>query len=243
MAANRYDMIRDRAAQTAQVEKQQAGTALTRKFARMGNLNSGAYVQASQAADQDVENRKAGQLADINFAEAGEQHQDEQAQKQREFQTNERLGSQTFGAGEAEKGRGFQSSENALGRRFATSEREAGQGYQSGENALQRRFATSEREAGQAYGTGERLGSQDFASRQAGDARYFAREERQAGQKFAADERYINNEQNRQLADRQYGLDLDVTQANQIAAEKAGRKSWLESANWGKKWLTQGFGK
>lgn len=104
---SKYDVLRTRARQDANTAAQQNVGALQRRFAAQGMVNSGEAIKqeqlAREASDKGAE--QAGQ--NIDFAQAQEQQAAQDAENQRSFAREERLGGQEFQAGEAEKARGF----------------------------------------------------------------------------------------------------------------------------------------
>lgn len=155
---SQFDYARKKAADQSAVSLQARKDALARRFASLGNLDSGAQIKQEENAANDEASNLTNANEGIN------------AQQQAELgRRKEVVMGQQFASGEAEKGRTFQAGENALQRAYGTSEREAGQQFSGEQNAMQRKFAT-----------GERLSSQDFASIQAQLGRDFTTSERQA---------------------------------------------------------------
>lgn len=205
---NPYDIQRNRIRQDSAQQAQQQNDALKRRFASMGGLNSGSFLKAQErlVGQQEQNAQRAMEGVDVEESRANEAKAE--ADKNRAFAREERLGTQEFQAGE-----------NALGRKFATSEREAGQTFAAGEagkqrdwaageSALSRAFAKSEREAGQAFQTGERTSAQDFAAGQAATAR-------------ASQDKQFNEQM--KLARQQFALDSDTTDFNKrLSAFMAG---------------------
>lgn len=96
-----YDTLRSRARQQSDVAKNQGLEALQRRYAAMGNLNSGSYIaqqnQLNQKADEDLQNR----LGDIGLSE-------QEGANQRNFQREMTQGAQAFQSKQAELARDFQ---------------------------------------------------------------------------------------------------------------------------------------
>lgn len=137
---SQFDVLRRRAKREANVQTQQGQEALKRRFASIGQLNSGAAIKQQQIAHQQGAERAERATQNIDLAEAqenqrrkelieGRQFQSGEAAKQREFITGERLGGQEFAGNQAQ-----------LGREFATSERLGGQEFAGGEAQKQRDF-------------------------------------------------------------------------------------------------------
>lgn len=187
-----YALARKRIKGEAQASSQKNSDALARRFASLGNLNSGARIKIEQKARDEDEGRLNNALEGVTALEGQELARRREIEKGREFQTSERLGGQEFISGEAGRGR-----------EFSRGERLGSQEFVSGESALGRRFQTGEREAGQQFARGEREAGQQFASGEAGKQREF-----QGGQ-MAAD---------REIAVRQ--LDTAIQQFNDTFGEE-----------------------
>ena len=173
MATDKYDMLRNRVGQEALKEKQQSNQAMKRKFARLGGLNSGAFVKSSEQADQAIENRKAKNLENIGFQQTTEQERLAEIQAGRDFSKGEREAGQGFAESQGELGRKFASEQGQLGRQFARGERLGGQ-----------EFAGRQAQFGRDFASGERKDSQTFAAGQAVEGRTFAKGERLAAQTY-----------------------------------------------------------
>lgn len=94
---NRYkqfDVMRQRAQQQGNTAKIEQGEALKRRFAALGNLNSGAYVKQAGIQDQAQDQQTAQNVQDIETQRGAEKSRLQDTQN-----------AQTFQAGEAEKGR------------------------------------------------------------------------------------------------------------------------------------------
>lgn len=123
----RYDLLRSRANQDVATQGQEASSALQRRQAQLGNLNSGAAIKQQQVLGDKVAEQKQKANEGIDIAQSGEQAQLEQVKQ-----------GQEFAAGEAEKGRGFSSSERLAAQTFGSSEADKQRGFMSGESKLQR---------------------------------------------------------------------------------------------------------
>lgn len=77
-----YDEMRRRAQQQAVAQQQQQGEALKRRFAAIGNLNSGAYIKAANQQEQAGAATAQNALKDIDFQKANEDYQRELADRQ-----------------------------------------------------------------------------------------------------------------------------------------------------------------
>jgi hypothetical protein len=84
--ATAYEDMRRRAQQQQQSAAQQQGEALKRRFAAIGNLNSGAYVKAAQQQEQAGADAARNATSDIDAAQASEDYQRELQDRQYGFQ-------------------------------------------------------------------------------------------------------------------------------------------------------------
>jgi len=102
-----YAKMRERAQQGVQSQGQQAGDELKRNFARMGGLNSGAFIK-QQNMLQDRVTEQAGQAtAGIDLAEAQSNEQFAEAERGRSFASSEAEKGRQFQAGQADKDMAF----------------------------------------------------------------------------------------------------------------------------------------
>ena len=201
-----FELQRKKAAEQSAANLQTRKDALTRRFAALGNLDSGVRIKQEQlAADDESRNLNAANEA-IN------------AQQNAELRRRAELRQgQEFAAGEAEKGRLFASSEALKGREFARGERVGGQDFASQQAALQRLFASGEREAGQKF-AGDQAGLQrEFARGERLGSQEFAKGEREAGQQFAVSEADKNREIQKQQFQQQF--DQSVKQFKESVAQ------------------------
>lgn len=135
-----YDAMRARVKRDTNTAAQTQQDALDRRFARLGGLNSGAYIKQSQVLGQELNQQASNAQSDVDMQEVAEKRRIAELDANRKFATSERLGSQQFASGE-----------RVGTQQFASGERQAGQ-----------QFATGERIGSQQYATGERLGGQQF---------------------------------------------------------------------------------
>ena len=169
-----YALARRRIKGESQASQQTTKDALARRFASLGNLNSGARIKIEQKAQDQSEGQLNNALEGVDAAEQAELARRREVQLGREFQTSERLGSEKFASGER------------LGsEKFASGERLGAQDFAALQAKLGRDFTTSEREAIQRYSTSERLGSQDFAGTEARYGRDFAADQGKIERLFA----------------------------------------------------------
>jgi len=134
----RYDLLRSRANQDVATQGQEASSALQRRQAQLGNLNSGAAIKQQQVLGDKVAEQKQKANEGIDIAQSGEQAQLEQVKQGQEFASGEALKGREFAGLEAEKGRGFSSSERLAAQTFGSSEADKQRGFMSGESKLQR---------------------------------------------------------------------------------------------------------
>jgi hypothetical protein len=151
----RYALASEQLRRKEQMQAEKEKEALQRRFAATGSLSSGASIKAEQMASQESAKRFGEAQGELEMARLGEQAQQEEIEKQRQFQRGEREAGQMFASGERE-----------AGQMFASGEREAGQMFASEQAELQRKFTS-----------GERLSAQEFAKLQAGEQMKFAREQ------------------------------------------------------------------
>lgn len=89
VAPNREDLyaqMRNRARQQGVQQKQEQGDALKRRFAAIGNLNSGAYIKASQQQEEAANEQINQATQAVDFQKAQEDTQLAEAQKGRDLQ-------------------------------------------------------------------------------------------------------------------------------------------------------------
>lgn len=81
-----FSTYRQRAQQQGQVAKQSQGEALKRRFASIGNLNSGAYVKAAGLQDQEADKAVQQSVQDVDLQEQQQKVAGIEAEKNRQFQ-------------------------------------------------------------------------------------------------------------------------------------------------------------
>lgn len=146
-----FDVARKRAQEQSGVNLQARKDAMARRFASLGNLDSGARIKQEELAAN--EEGKILQAANEGI----------DAQQQAELgRRKEVIQGQEFQAGEGQKGRDFAAQQAAIQRAYGTGERLGSQDFAGQQASLQRAYGTSERESGQTFASGERAGSQDF---------------------------------------------------------------------------------
>lgn len=172
-----FDVARKRAEQQANVAKQGQQDALKRRFAAMGNVNSGSFVKANQMVNEKAQEQLQQANEGINAQEQGEFRRRREMAEGREFSATEAEKNRLFSRAERLGGQDFSGQQAALQRAFATQERLGGQDFQGSLLGRQQDFARSEREAGQGFASGEREAQQKFAATQSELARKFQSEE------------------------------------------------------------------
>jgi hypothetical protein len=84
-----YDQIRNQTQMALNAQKQGSSNAIDRRFAAMGNMNSGAYVKAQQMNDQQSDETAANAMSGIGFQEAQARRALQQQESNKEFQSGE----------------------------------------------------------------------------------------------------------------------------------------------------------
>lgn len=149
--SRRYALLNQQLGRREAAQLQGEKEALSRRFASIGGLGSGASIKTEQIASQESARRLGEGRASLGVAELEERARQEEIEKQRAFQRSEREAGQTWQSGEAGKQRSFMTSERLGGQEFSageagkqrgflTSERLGGQEFQAGQNALARRL-------------------------------------------------------------------------------------------------------
>ncbi|HYE72381.1 MAG TPA: hypothetical protein VEF04_03585 [Blastocatellia bacterium] len=97
-----FEAIRNDARNAASGQKSTAMNALERRFAAMGNLNSGAYVKQMQNLDDRYNQDAYKSMNEINFQEAQQRRAMQDKESDREFQSGEAFNNRQFQAGQNE---------------------------------------------------------------------------------------------------------------------------------------------
>lgn len=147
-----FDFQRKKAEQQVTAQKQGQQDALKRRFAAMGNINSGAYLKANQMVDQNAGTQLNQANEGINAA------QNSELRRRREV-----VQGQEFAAGEAEKGRSFVGDQSALQRAFQTQERLGSQDFSSGERKSSQDFSSGLMDKQQSFASAEAQKARDNA--------------------------------------------------------------------------------
>lgn len=155
-----FDLARKRAEQRANAEQQGQDDALKRRFAAQGSLNSGAFIKQQAIQADAASKRKADVMEGIDVAEAGEAQRQREVMEGRQFQTSERLGSQSFANQQRLGSQDFANQQRLGSQEFSRGERLGSQDFSAGQADIQRRFQTSERIGSQDFSRGEREASQ-----------------------------------------------------------------------------------
>ena len=159
----RFEIFRKRAKQAATTATQREKEGLSRRFAQIGQVGSGAQIRAEAQAGERGAKRLAQAEESVGLAELGERQRLQEVKEARQFARGEREAGQMFAAEQA-----------GLGRQFARGERLGSQAFAGKQADIQRKFAR-----------GERLSAQDFASLEAIAGRKFSKSERLSAQRFA----------------------------------------------------------
>lgn len=117
-AVNPFQAQREKAVQRADATAQASSDALKRRFASMGNMNSGAAVKSEQLARDQANQQKEEAIAGVNAAESQDIAQKQEMQANRDFQSNEAKMGRDFQSTEAQKARTFQKGESDMDRAF-----------------------------------------------------------------------------------------------------------------------------
>lgn len=153
----RFELESKRAAQRAKTQTQEEEDALTRRFAAMGNVQSGSFIKQQQLAKERGAERLEGAEEAISGQRLAEEQRLAEAEEGRTFSRGEREAAQGFAASEAEKGRGF-----------ARGEREAGQSFLAQESKLGRKQQESQFEKTFNFSKSQASKQWSEVSRQAG---------------------------------------------------------------------------
>lgn len=111
-----FDKLRTQATQRINAQGGQASDALKRKFASLGNLNSGAAIKQEQKMQAELGEQREQAMAGIDVAEAQEGQRRLEVQENRDFAAGESRIGREFASGEAKLGRDFAGQESALSR-------------------------------------------------------------------------------------------------------------------------------
>ncbi len=107
---SKYDTLRTRARQDANVAAEQNVGALQRRFAAQGMVNSGEAIKQEQLAREESDKGAQQANENIDFAQAQEQAAQQDAENQRAFAREERVGGQQFAREERLQAQGFSKS-------------------------------------------------------------------------------------------------------------------------------------
>lgn len=214
--ASQYDIQRQRIASESAAQSQSQNDALKRRFARMGGLNSGSYLKASERLAGQQEQNKQKALEGVDVQEAAAREQREEAERGRQFSREERLGSQEFAAGES-----------ALGRRFVSSEREAGQSFAKGEREAGQAFADTQ--AAKGFERQAALQKEQIANQNAQFSQQMDQRKEEFAQNYAQQREQFGQQMG--MANRQFALDEEVSRFNMDMAERIfNQKDFFEKA-------------
>lgn len=91
-----FEALRNKAKSQNRAQADQNQSAIARRFASIGGLNSGAFIKQQQIADQASADRESQAMADIGFQEAQAARGLEEAERAREFQSGEAAKAREF---------------------------------------------------------------------------------------------------------------------------------------------------
>lgn len=150
-ALDQFAVQRQRAQQDANVQSQQSSDALNRRFASLGNLNSGAQIKIQNQQQGQINKQLADTNQGIDASEATENERKAEITQGQQFQTSERVGSQTFAAQQAAQAQGQQQSQFAQTFGLQSEAQKSQEAYQNktfnqtkSDNAANRALATSQ---------------------------------------------------------------------------------------------------
>jgi hypothetical protein len=206
-AVNKFDLARQRAGEQANSQAQQQNDSIRRRFASLGNLNSGAAIKQEQISADNANKARADAVASIDAEEAS-------AEEAKNFQREQMKAQQDFQAGQSgldraqqeklqQQGFGFQGGENALARRLQQEMQDKGFTFQGGESALQR--ALAEKMQGQQFNF-----QSDQQNRQNDFTRSMSHDE--------ANRRADMFRQQMEMAQKEFDRDGDIMKFNQSIA-------------------------
>lgn len=127
-----FDSARRRIAQQQTSKTQQDSDMIDRAQAQAGSVGSGAFLKQKELSANANQESANNAYADVNSQQAADVRAKQEAEKNRQFQTSERLGSQSFASGERLGSQDYAAQQAALGRQFTTSERLGAQGFSKG---------------------------------------------------------------------------------------------------------------
>lgn len=139
-----YELARQRASQQANAAAQGQKDALKRRFAALGSINSGAAIKQEQMVDEGAQNQIQSANQQIDAAQRAEGRRVKEIEDARNFQREERLGSQEFTSGMAQKQMDFSRGEREASQKFSVGERLAGQKFAEEQSRLDRALRESQ---------------------------------------------------------------------------------------------------
>jgi hypothetical protein len=128
----RFDILKQKAAQDVRAGQQEAQRGLTRQFARLGGIGTGAFVKQQQLAQEAGQKQLGEAQQAIEFQKLGEQQRLADIEEARKYQTAEREAGQKFASGERLGAQTFSAAQAELQRKFTTGERVAAQEFNRG---------------------------------------------------------------------------------------------------------------
>lgn len=230
-----FDVARKRAQQQVASQKQEESDALARRYASMGNLQSGSYIKQQQLAEDRAAQRAQAADESITSQEMAMRRSLEEAERGRSFSAEQAGLQRAWGSGEREAGQRFAGEQAGLQRTWGSGEREAGQKFAGEQAGLQRSWQSGEREAGQTFTAAEAGKLRGWQSGESALQRGWATGEREAGQLYATSERLGTQEYgtSERVAGQEYGtserLETEKFQAGESALERHQKMGLLQT--------------
>lgn len=128
-----YGAVQNQATQKLNTQNSGAQDAIQRRFAAMGNLNSGAYAKSAQMQDQSNAENVASTDTSIGFQQAQARNTMNQAEQNKEFQSGEAANQRGFAGQQAVNQENFQGSEDVANRNLQSSQANASRDMQASE--------------------------------------------------------------------------------------------------------------
>lgn len=125
----RFDFLREKTQSDLDKTSQSQNEGLQRQVASKGGLGSGAYFKIQQQQNEAQNAQKQSALMDVEGQREMAQAGIDEAEANRQFSREERIGSQEFASGEAGKQRLFQSEEAKAQRAFDSAEAKVQRGF------------------------------------------------------------------------------------------------------------------
>lgn len=127
----RFDLLRQRQEQAGKAAKQTAQEDIQRQAASRGRLGSGITQKQNLLAQEQIDKQQSANLADVESGREQALFQQAEADTNRRFAREERLGSQDFAAQQAQKQMEFQTSERLGAQGFNQAQFDANMAWQN----------------------------------------------------------------------------------------------------------------